>query len=119
MPIQEKGITPAPSIKHTPTDKIDTWLEQLQTRFPKVNTYNPSIDLALIGATSYSTQTFSVPGLNINDVLVVNPPSLTVGLYLITYGVDSADTLSMTFYNSTGGGINEAESTFKIIAIRL
>ena len=100
-------------------ESLYLWLQQLQLRFPKISTYSPSIDLASIGATSYSTQTFTVNGLNTNDVIFVNPPSLTTGLYLISYRVSDANTLSMTFYNSTGGAIDEAAATFKIVSIRL
>lgn len=100
-------------------ESLYLWLQQLQLRFPKINTYSPSINLASVGATSYSTQTFTVNGLNTNDVISVNPPALTAGLYLISYRVSDTDTLSMTFYNSTGGAIDESAATFKIVSIRL
>ena len=117
MALTEKGITAFPG--ETPNKDLALWLQQLQLRFPKISTYEESFDLASIGATSYSTQTFTVGGLNENDVVCVNPPSLTAGLYLISWRVSAADTMSLTFYNSTGGSINQAAATFKIVSTSL
>lgn len=118
MPISEKGIT-AFQERETISKELDVWLQQLQLRFPKVNTYEAVIDLTTVAANSYSTQSFTVEGLNINDIVCVNPPSLTTGLYLISYRVSAAGTLSLVLYNSTGSGIDEASSTFKIVSIRV
>ena len=124
MTIREKGIQgfsnrigEGPGMDIPP--ELFAWLQQLQLRFPKVDTYEPTIDLANIATVSYSTQTFTVEGLNINDIITVNPPVLTAGLYLISYRVSAANTLSLTFYNSTGGGIDEASAVYKIVSIRV
>ena len=113
--ITEKGITTVPS---DPTLMFG-WLKTLQLQFPKVSTYSESIDLASINATTYSTQTFTVTGLDVDDIITVNPPALTSGLYLLSYRVSAADTLSMTFYNSTGGAIDEDAGTYNIFACRI
>lgn len=118
MSLTEKGITAFPSNGTVPAE-LGIWLQQLQLRFPKISTYTPTIDLGAVGATSYSTQTFTVSGLNTQDVITVNPPALTAGLYLISSRVSAADTVSLTFYNSTGGSINEPVAIFKIVAVRL
>lgn len=117
--ITEKGITPVPFQLQNENKLLFGWLSQVQLVFPKINTYEESIDLASINATTYSTQTFTVTGLDTNDIITVNPPALTAGLYLISYRVSAADTLSMVFYNSTGAPINEAAGTYKIMACRL
>lgn len=118
MSLTEKGIT-AFQENETIPDELSIWLQQLQLRFPKVSTYAPTINLSAIGATSYSTQTFTVEGLNTNDIVVVNPPVLTAGLYLLSYRVSATDTISLTLYNSTGGSIDEASAMFKIVSIRV
>lgn len=115
----EKGITTPPREVQGENPQLFTWLSQLQLRTPKISTYETSIDLASIGATTYSTQTFTVTGLVPNDVITVNPPSLTAGLYLVSYRVSAADTLSLVVYNSTGGAINEGAATFIIMACRI
>lgn len=117
--ITTKGInTPPLSTKET-DPALFQWLSQLQLVFPKISTYEVSIDLANIGAASYSTQTFTVTGLTTEDVITVNPPSLTSGLYLLSYRVASADTISLTFHNTTVSGINEPSGTYKVMACRI
>jgi hypothetical protein len=117
--LSHKGISTPPKTIEAQVPALFTWLLQLQLVFPNITTYEESINVANIGATSYSTQTFTVTGLDVNDVITVNPPAFTAGLYLISYMVSAADTLSMTFYNSTGGAINEAAATYKIMACKL
>ena len=117
--LSEKGITTPPREVQEKIPYLFTWLSQLQLRMPKISTYETSIDLASINATTYSAQTFTVTGLDINDIITVNPPSLTSGLYLVSYRVSSANTLSLVLYNSTGAPINEGAATFKIMACRL
>ena len=117
--ITEKGITTTPSTIRDIDPTLFAWLSNLQLVFPKISTYEESIDLASINATTYSVQTFTVTGLDTDDIIVVNPPALTSGLYLISYRVSAADTLSLIVYNSTGGAINEGAGTYKIMACRI
>ena|SRR3990172_2215780 len=124
MTIREKGI-PAFSNRIGEGPGMDippelfAWLQQLQLRFPKVSTYEPAIDLANIVTLTYSTQTFTIEGLDINDIITVNPPALTAGLYLLSYRVSAANTVSLTFYNSTGSDIDEVSAVYKIVSIRV
>lgn len=117
--ITEKGIHVPPNIVHKDTPELFQWLSYLQMWFPKIHTYEESINLASINATTYSTQTFTVAGLDTDDIILVNPPALTSGLYLLSSRVSATDTLSMTFYNSTGAPIDEAAATYKIMTCRI
>lgn len=117
--ISEKGITTPPKEVREKVPYLFEWLSQLQLVMPKVSTYETSIDLASINATTYSAQTFTVTGLDVDDIITVNPPALTSGLYLVSYRVSAANTLSLVFYNSTGGAINEPSGTYKIMACRI
>ena len=117
--LSHKGIDTPPQTIKAQVPALFTWLSQLQLVMPNINTYETSINLASINATSYSTQTFTVTGLTTADIITVNPPVLTAGLYLLSYYVSAADTLSLTFYNSTGAPINEAATTYKIMACKL
>lgn len=116
--ITEKGVTAVPKSPEI-NPRLNKWLQNLQLQVPKVSTYSESIDVANITAGTYSTQTFTVTGLDVNDTITVNPPSLTSGLYLISYRVSAADTLSLTFHNSTGGDINEGAGTYTVMACRV
>lgn len=116
--ITEKGISTPPLSIRDKDPQLFQWLSHVQLTFPKLHTYETSIDLASINGTTYSTQTFTVTGLDTNDVITVNPPALIAGLYLISYRVSAANTLSLVFYNSTGAPINENTGTYKIMACR-
>lgn len=117
--ITKKGIEGPPKYLLEEHQELYQWLSQLQLRFPKISTYSESINLASINATSYSTQTFTVTGLTTEDIIIVNPPSLSAGLYLISYRVSATDTLSLTLYNSTGAPIDEAAATYLIMACKV
>ena len=75
---------------------------------------NPST----VGATSESTQTFTVKGLKTDDHVEVTKPTDTAGLTIVQAWVSAADTLSLKFYNSTGAGIDPVSETYKIVTTR-
>lgn len=117
--LTEKGITTPPKEIQEKDPILFKWLSNLQLITPKISTYESSIDLASINANTYSVQTFTVTGLDVNDIISVNPPALTSGLYLVSYRVSAADTISLVLHNSTGGSINEPSGTYKIMACRI
>jgi|WetSurMetagenome_2_1015567.scaffolds.fasta_scaffold557499_2 hypothetical protein len=117
--LTHKGIDSPPRAIVEQIPALFNWLSQLQLVMPNINTYEESINLASISAGTYSTQTFTITGLTTADVAIVNPPALTTGLYLISYYISASDTLSLTFYNSTGGAINETPNTYKIMTCKL
>lgn len=112
--LTRKGITPPPEGLDA---NLLSFLTNLQMRLPAVYIYVEDLDIASVAATTYSTQTFSVVGLETSNAVVVTPPALTSGLYLLSARVSATDTLSLTFYNSTGSPINEASAEYKIVAI--
>lgn len=117
--LTEKGITTPPKKVQEKDPELFKWLSKLQLTTPKIATYETTIDLASINASTYSVQTFTVTGLDVDDIITVNPPALTSGLYLVSYRVSAEDTLSLVLYNSTGGAINEASGVYKIMACRI
>jgi hypothetical protein len=117
--IAEKGITPPPDVLRQTDPVLFAWLSNLQLVFPKISTYEETFDLASIPAGTYSTQTFSVIGLDMDDAITVVPPALTSGVYLISSRVSAADIISLVFYNSTGSPVDETAATYKIMACRV
>ena len=100
-----------------PTD-LDKWLRLLPDLIPKITIYQPVIDLANIGANSVSSQTFTLTGLSVNDLVLINPPALTAGLLLSANSKATADErLLLVLQNTTGGAINEASATFTVVTI--
>lgn len=57
-------------------------------------------------ANTTTEQTFTVPGLQLGDVVVaLNKPALQAGLGIVNARVSAADTLAITFVNATGSDI--------------
>lgn len=98
---------------------LGRWLRLLRDAIPKARSYSPSIDVASVSANSEAVQTFTVTGLSVSDVVVVNKPANTAGLDLVQWWVSAADTLSLKFRNQTGSPINPGAETYRIMAFRL
>lgn len=75
-------------------------------------TLNPSS----VPANNFSTETFTVKGLQTDMCLDVNAPSLETGLVLVNKFVSAADTLKMTFWNTTNAAIDPASQEFRVVA---
>ena len=80
--------------------------------------YSVSINPTSVGANTTSEQTFTVVGLKTTDVVVVNKPSHQTGLGIVGARVSAANTLAITFMNTTGAGIDPSSETYTILAIR-
>lgn len=109
--ITAKGLPP-------PIEDQDIWFKMITDNFPYLRVYSESLDPAAVGATSESTQTFTVTGLSTNDVIYLNPPALDTGIGIMYYRVSAANTLQIRFRNFTAGSINPAAGVYNIIAIR-
>lgn len=76
-----------------------------------------SIDIASVPANSTAAETYTVAGLQTDMVVYVNLVSdLTAGLLGPTnVYVSAANTLKMSWNNTTGGAINPAAQVLRII----
>lgn len=77
-----------------------------------------SIDVASVAANTTAEQDFTLTGLKVGDYVGVNKPSLSAGLGVSGVRVKAADTLSITFVNATGSGIDPAAETYTIWVMR-
>ena len=78
----------------------------------KIVSATASVDLPSINGQATGSQTFTVTGAAVGDVVVVNPPSLTSGLAFAGAAVTAADTVTVYAVNATGSPINNAAATF-------
>lgn len=77
-----------------------------------------SLDVAEVAANTSAEQTFTVTGLKVGDVVVVNKPSANAGLVVGNARVSAANTLALTFGNLTGSPINPSAETYDIWVFR-
>lgn len=83
--------------------------------------FTPQLSPTIVAATSESTQTFTVKGLQVSDALIVIKPSKQAGLSLVAGDVyvSANNTLSLTFRNYTGGGLTPtANERYIVVAFR-
>ena len=76
-----------------------------------------SISPTLIAKTSASTQTFTITGLTTNHKIVISPANdLTYGIFITAAYVSGANTVSIQFQNTTGGGVTPATMNINYFA---
>ena len=88
------------------------------TNLSQVRVYSQSLDVASVAANVSAEQTFTVTGLATTDKVFVNKPSLSAGLGVVNARVSAADTLALTFMNTTAGAVDPGAETYTIVAIR-
>jgi hypothetical protein len=77
-----------------------------------------TLDVASVGANTTAEQDFTVEGLKVGDFVAVCKPSLSAGLGIVNARVKAADTLSISFSNSTGSGIDPAAEAYLVMWLR-
>lgn len=95
------------------------FFERWRSASPKIETYQQTLDPAAVAANTSAEQTFTVTGLATTDIILVNKPSLSAGTGIVNARCSAADTLAITFMNSTGGAIDPPSESYLIVAIRL
>jgi len=117
---QIKGIDPPQSLS---TDFWDSywlkWLKRLSDAFPKFGLYSQSLSPSSVAANTTAEQTFTVTGLNTNDLVFINKPSLDAGLGVVNSRVSASNTLAVTYINATGGALTPSTETYKMLTVRL
>jgi len=96
---------------------VATWAAEITRAAPLTRVVN--ITPSSVGATSESTQTFTVSGLRPADIIVAcKPPSLTASIMLDHFDVSADDTLRIRFYNRSGGSLSPASGDYTLVIMR-
>jgi len=91
--------------------KVDT----LGTTLTKIKKYTATIDPASVAANTVASEAFTVTGLAVGDIVIVNPGVATIGV--AGAKVTGANELTITFVNPTASPIDPASSDWDIVAI--
>ena len=73
-----------------------------------------TLDVGSVAANTSEEDTVTVNGLETGMYVAVNKPSLEAGLAVGNARVSAADTLAITFINSTGSAIDPASETYTL-----
>ena len=118
--MNEKGISPPKGLEVNSAEmpRFYRWLLRMRQVFPKVQTFNPTLDPASVAANTTAEQTFTVNDLTTEDIVTVNKPTHTTGLGIVGARISAANTLAITFGNFTGSAIDPPSETYLISSIR-
>lgn len=94
------------------------WFNLVRDVIRKVDSFEATIDPAAIAANTSAEQTFTVTGLLVDHVVTVNKPTATAGIGIVGARVSAANTLAITFMNSTGGALNPGSETYSVVGVR-
>lgn len=102
-----------------PSWSVMTWLNQVQQHSYIIEVFEVDHDVPSCAANTTTDTDITVTGIDINDhILRVEKPSTSAGLGIVNYRVSAADTVKVTFMNTTGAAIDPASETYKIIVLR-
>ena len=71
-----------------------------------------------ITANTTGELTFSIMGLQVNDLITINKPTLQAGLGVANARVSAANTLAITYINATGSIITPTTEAYNIHVVR-
>lgn len=84
-----------------------------------ITKYTPTINPAEVAANTSAEETFAVSGLTTADVpIALIKPTLTAGLSIGNVRVSLADTLAVTFVNSTAAPIDPGSEVYTLVVMR-
>jgi len=78
---------------------------------------NVTLNPANVTASSISSETFTITGINTDTMYVVDAPSLEAGLFLLGAVPTAVNTLRLDILNTTLADINPASQVFRIIGL--
>lgn len=77
--------------------------------------FTPSITPAAVAANTIAEQSFTCTGLTtLHRIMSVIPAAIQAGLRIVAFRCDAADTLKITWQNTTGGSITPTAGTFTV-----
>ena len=100
-------------------EELDKWFNRVADLVTKIEILTATIDPASVAANTSAEQTFTVTGLETtNELLQVEKPTATAGIGIVNYRISAADTLAITFMNSTSGSLNPPSETYTIVVLK-
>jgi hypothetical protein len=80
--------------------------------------FTVSITPVSVAASTSVEQSFTVPGVRVGDYVAVVSPSLAAGVGVEQARVTAANTVAITFQNSTLAGVVPAAGAYQFLAVR-
>lgn len=79
----------------------------------------PTLTPVAVATITTAEQTFTVPGLQLSDFVIVNPAvAQTAGVGIVGARVSAVNTLAVTFDNPTAGSVTPVAGVYQIAIFR-
>lgn len=72
---------------------------------------------AQVNANTTAEQTFTVNGVQLNDMVLISKPTAQAGLGIVGARASAANQIGITFSNNTGGGITPTAGELYLIVV--
>lgn len=118
MSVKEEKVGPPPRQGLDDWATWYQWFNRISAFFPRTRTYSVSFTPTSVSANTTEEQTLTVTGVNTDDIVCVNPPSVTAGIIVGSARVSAANTVKISFGNVTAGGLSPPAGTYKVKATR-
>ena len=92
--------------------------EQFQGVFEKVYEVRATIDIDSLATTLNDTDTVTVPGVALGDMVIGMSLGVDIAGMQITAYVSAANTVTLVVNNITGGTVNLGATTIKLVVAR-
>lgn len=97
----------------------DKWFNLISSYSIALFDFDIVINPSPVATNTTAEQDFTVDGLGENDIILsLTKPTLTAGIGVVNSRIKSANTLSITFLNTTAGVIDPPSETYKLVVIR-
>lgn len=91
---------------------------QFQSLFSQVYTYVGTVDVASLVDAAGASQTFTVTGVQLGDMVIGRSLGVSTAGITVTADVTAADTVTVRFQNESGGTVDLASTTIKLLVGR-
>jgi len=91
----------------------------VQTTEARFGVITATLSPSIVATITTAEQTFTVPGLALGDMVIVQKPTAQAGLGIAGARVSAANTLAITFVNPTAAGITPtAGEVYRVLVFR-
>jgi hypothetical protein len=91
---------------------------QFQGLFSQLYTHVATVDVANLADAAGASQTFTVTGVALGDMVIGRSLSVSTAGISVTADVTAADTVTVRFQNESGGAVDLASATMKLLVGR-
>lgn len=83
-----------------------------------INLVKATVNLGSVAANTSEEETFTLTGVKVGDMIIVQKENLEAGIVLGSARVEAADTVTVEVINTTSGAIDAASATMAVLVIR-